>query len=557
MNITGFIQCLSGNNFQSGNLVAYYDFSQKNSAVVFNQLYATGQNYSGTYIDVSKNPGLLVGTSASIAGQVSTKIGNSLSVANIHCLFDVNFSGCQNTGQAQATILLTSRTGYSEPSGFVFGINSSNRLFFENSGGIDTLNAELRNKNVISFCMAQDGSVDFGYYDFVKGSYVGKTVSSTLDKSFNDLYLINYWTGSHTTYSGLMGNLNTFAILNDVIGPKSALTDCLFCTGINYASGTVTGTLITISGVTGQNIYISGVTGYQQITTTVVKEGGTTLPIVYVSGVSGVILSDTQIVPILASGSNVTFTSSYPILQYNSGEKLTYVSGDALFSKDYSGYNYEIYTYSQPQSYKNIRLDGITLPSIAGLNLNLFINGLLETDGVDFALLDDQVTLINPTPGEDNVLVASYSLEPTTTLNYTGQFPVNASGEVCVTGSGFSTGYDVFYNGQKYTKNWQFYTGTYSSQAAVIFYSGNAVTGSELKFYHVDDIPTIRTGVFATSTYKITGLTGYSEQIWLQGIYQTKGLDYYLTQPCFENYYFLSSLSNQLVYNNNDYYLNI
>ena len=83
MNITGFLQCLNSNNFQSGNLVAYYDFLQKNSQVVYNLKYSTGYNYSGGYINLDACPGVFVGSKTSVGSQVSSKVGSFLNIANI------------------------------------------------------------------------------------------------------------------------------------------------------------------------------------------------------------------------------------------------------------------------------------------------------------------------------------------------------------------------------------------------------------------------------------------------------------------------------------------
>lgn len=556
MNVTGFLQCLSGNNFQSGNLVAFYDFTQKNSSLVFNLKYPTGQAYSGIYVNTATSPGLFVGTNQSIGGQVSTQIGNSLNLTNIHCLFDFDFSGCQNTGKSEATVLLTSKSGYSDPSGFIFGVNSSNRLFFENEGEVFTFNQELRNKNVINLSIAKNNFINFGVYDFFNDIYTGKSINSSLNKPTSDLYLINFPSGGHTIYSGAMGSLRNFALLDDSISQKDILTSCLFCTGTNNGATTTSGTLITISGVTGQNIYESGVTGYQTGVITILKEDGSRFSGVYTSGISGLSIIDTQIVPILSSGSAVSFTAYYPVLQYNSGEKLSYVSGNAIFGQNLSGYIYEAYFYKTNQLYKNIRVLDYALPTVDGLNLNLFINGLLETENVDFSLLGNEVEILGDA-GNSDILVASYSVNPTTTINYVSQFSLNAGNEVCITGSGFYSGYDVYLNGKKLIKNYEFYTGTYSANPAVIFYSGNLVSGSEIKFYPIDDIPVSKTGQLATNTYGISGITGYSEQIWLNGVFQTETVDYFLTQPCFENYYFLSSTSDLLIYNNDDYYLNI
>jgi len=713
MNITGFLQCMSGNSFQTGNLLAYYDFSQKDSNVVFNQLYPTGSAYTyiptvytlsspsitqfyedpshplilensyiyqftvyayktntpfgtlystgtqtfslqdsglglssairikwssitgasgyriiedsvsnyyaGRYrfditssqattdvyidetslmvydgitsallttaVDININyvpapispqtiytqlinidtvPGIFVGTTPNISNQFSTKVGSYLNLQNLHTLFNFDFSGCQNTGQTQATILLSSKKDRYDISGFNFGINSSNRLFFENGSDIYTLNKELRNKNIANLSIASNQFVNFGLFDFENNTYNGLTVQSSLRKSLSDLYLIYHLSGAGSYHSGLLGTLNNFALLNDSISQKDILSNCLFCTGANYTSGAVSGFVIDITGITTQNTYQSGITGYQQVSFTGLKENGSVYTGYYSSGVSGFILTDSQLIAQTSSGAYSTFSYSIPSLVYNTGEKLSYANYDVLFNAGqntsalYSGDKIEIYTYSGYQPYKNIEIIDLTLPS-SNLNLNLYINGLLETQGVDYLISSNQISIINNYSTINNI-VANYSNKPTVTIDYTGigQFPINSSGQVCITGSGFTTGYDPYLNGQKLIKNIDFYnTGTYLSQPAVIFSSGNLITGSEIKFYPLDDVPLIKLIQLTGSANIISGITGFSEQIWVNGLLQYKYQDYVLSQNCFQdNYYFLSSISDLLVYNNNNYYLN-
>jgi hypothetical protein len=556
MHVTGFLQCLSGNNFQSGNLVAYYDFSKGNANVVFNQKYPTGQAYSGIYINSASNPGIFIGTGTGIGGQASTKIGYELGLNRFNAIFDFDFSGCQNTGAAEASVLLTTRTGHADNGGFIFGINTSNRLFFETSNQIYTLNHQLATKNIINLNIGSSGDVSFGHYDFISDTGEYRTAQIQPD-SFSDLYLINYPSGTSNLYGPALGRLNYFALLDDFIIEQETLTNCLFCTGIAYSSGIVSGTLISVSGISGLNIYESGVTGQQQTLVTVQKEDGSTVSVVHLVDLSGLLLVDTQIVPIITSGVNVSFTAYSPNLRYNSSEKMNYTLRDAHFGLSLSGSNYEVYSYDSFQPNKNIRVLDFTLP-LSSLYLNLFINGLLETEGVDFNVLDGiTVDLINSPEPESDILVANYSLNPTITIEYAEQFPLNGANEVCITGSGFYSGHDVYQNGQKLALGGDYYTGLYLSNVSLIIMSGVLVNGDELKFYPRDTEPFRSTGKFATESYYISGLSGYSPQIWVNGTLQTVGEDYYLSQACFDDYYFLSSNSNLLVYNNDDYYLNV
>jgi len=264
------------------------------------------------------------------------------------------------------------------------------------------------------------------------------------------------------------------------------------------------------------------------------------------------------------SGAYASSTYQTSVIKYNSQEILGYISYNLLFNPNQyayalsSGDNVEILTYNDYQPYKNVAINDYTLPTVTGLNLNLYINGLLETQGVDYQILGNKITVIG-NQSASNIIIANYSVNPTQTVDYlsTGQFPINGSNQVCITGSGFNSGYDAYLNGQKLIQNISYYTGTYSSQPAIIFYSGALYTGSELKFYPIDDVPIYTLKQITSSSSEVSGISGFSDQVWVNGVLQSKPQDYILSQPCFkDSYYYLSSISDFLIYNNDDYYLN-
>lgn len=540
MNVTGFLQCLSGKGFQTGNLVAYYDFSQTDGGVIFNQLYPTGLAYSGSYANLAYTPGIIVGNQPSVGGQFSTQIGGYLDLRNLHCLFDFDFSGCQNTGLVQATILLTSKGSDSDSGGFVLGINSSNRLFYENNGLVYTLNEELRDKNVISLSIAQGKYVTLGLFDFENNTYLSENFANPLNKGLSELYLISYPTGDHSVYSGAMGSLNHFALLNDSLLDKGAVSNCLFCTGVSYAPQLTSGTLISISGVIFQNIYQSGITGFQTLTGTVLKEGGGIVSVVYSSGLSGVYVAGTQTVAVTTTGSGVVFQSYNPQIQYNEPEILNYANFEAIFNADLSGNNIEFYLYPTFQIYKNLPITNNRLPYAPdSMYSNIYINGLLETNGVDYFIVENEVVILGDA-SLVNTMSVSYSSLPTTVINSTGQTIFN----------GFS-GQDVYLNGQKLASGGSFIL----SGSAIVINSGVTASGDEITFLPVEGLPTKRFTGITSSTKILSGISGFSEQIWMNGVLQQKNNDYYLGQQCSENYYFFSPNNPFLIYNNDGYYL--
>ena len=131
MNITGYLQCLNTSGVNTGTLFSYYDFNIKNSSIVFNQKFPTGSGYYQGVINNDSAPGIFVGTSTTISSQKSTLVKNLNVFSSFSCLLDFDFSGCQNTGLAEYTVLLTSKSTPNQFSGISLGINSANRLFVE------------------------------------------------------------------------------------------------------------------------------------------------------------------------------------------------------------------------------------------------------------------------------------------------------------------------------------------------------------------------------------------------------------------------------------------
>jgi hypothetical protein len=580
MNCSGFLLGMSGNGFRTGSLLAYYDLTVPESLLYPNLKFDPSFSFveagedalednsddvitdisgdaievaAAFYINLDAVPGVILGTIPNISGQMSVQIGRDLELQNLHCLFDFDFNACSNTGATEATILLTSRREHNDTSGFVFGINSSNRLFFENNGKIRTLNQELRDKNIIGLSIAQNQYVNFGVFDFTTNSFVSESLTNPLSKSLDDLFLISYPSGDHSVYSGAMGNLNHFAILDDVILDRYDLALSLFCTNASTIAYTTTGRLISVNGVTGVNIYESGVTGFQTFTGAILKEDSTTVTGIYTLGVSGLILTDTRILPIVITGGAVTFTSYSSVLGYNQSEIKGYSRFDGIFGNDLNGSQVEVYYYDKFQPYKNINLSNFILPNVGNsLHPNLYVNGLLASSGVDYDVEDGEILVFN-----DNSLVetltVSYSVNPAISMYYTGQFPVDGGGGIWVSASGVLVeNQDVYLNGQKLVRGIDFEHGV----SGTLFNSGVLETGCEIVFIAMDDIPIQQVAQYNSTSYLVTGIWGFSEQIWLNGVLQTRGEDYYLVQPCTPPEYFFSANNTQLVYNNDGYYLN-
>src|SRR5438045_5098787 len=80
-------------------------------------------------------------------------------------LLDIDYDGCsRNTTNTSFVLLSTADNATSLSGKFYLGINDANRLYFETSGFSKTLPYELRQNNIIYFCLANSTNVEYGVF---------------------------------------------------------------------------------------------------------------------------------------------------------------------------------------------------------------------------------------------------------------------------------------------------------------------------------------------------------------------------------------------------------
>lgn len=556
MNITGLLQCLNASGINTGTLFSYYDFNVKDSALVFNQKFSSGSNYYQGLINYDAAPGIIVGISSTVGSQKSTLIKNLNAFSSFSCLFDFDFSGCQNTGLTESTVLLTSKTSPNQVSGISLGIDSSNRLFVENNRQVYTLDKELKDKNLISFNISSGRLGNFGVLDFDANSYYSKNFLIPNYTGVNDFYLINFLSGANAKASGAMGTLQNFALFSENISDVYRVLNCALCSGIATIPNQTTLITSKLTGLLTGGLYSNQITGYSLASGVYVNELNQTGYYYYLSGVIGPVLYDYEYTSQFETGLLVVNYGYNSTPLFNSSEIFSYNRFNLFLNQPSNGDNLEIYSYLSHQPYQNLTLTSLLLNPPVGYYANLYINGVLESEGFDYqtgegglvTILREDIDL------SDSSFVVFYEPSPTYTKIYSGQSVYTITGLTPNT-------YEIFINGLKGVKNSGYTLDTSNPNSyAVTLNTGilNIVSGDEIKVY-----PSFKENAYyftGTSTWKSTlsGQSGVSELFWQNGQLLQKNVDYVKYQNCFfDSDYFLSSQSSFLVYNNDNYYLNI
>ena len=341
-----------------------------------------------------------------------------------------------------------------------------------------------------------------------------------------------------TAFTGFSGKLNEIylfsgALTNDSVG---GCVTCAFATGFTSGSGQFTYNSTQITGS-----YWTGISTTSQISTTQVLTsypkvtGGTGF--VYVdSGVSGSVTVGQALIPL---SQNFVQTGYYPSISllFNTVQPMSGFLFDFYFPKGMlSGDIAEIYTYPTFNTNIGLPVNGLQYPVRSGVQI--YGNGLAETSGVDF-----YVAFNNLMVGFDSQDLLQYDTYP---ITYTGPYDsgyiqtgITGSNFVTITGvsgmslSGFYS--DLYLNGQKLSSGFNF---SVSGQTVTV--SGNDFQDFNDPSGHVLEIKFIpqysgyirSLNLISNNQNYISGISGFSEAIWLNGIRQFKDLDYIKVPRC-------------------------
>ena len=296
----------------------------KDTYVVYNQLLPTGSQLvpdseSNPLISTEGYPAVIARSSTTITGSGLFDGSCSLRVANAQlgdswtCFFDFSGYDVDSDTLGLNQVMLSTMLSENSLSGFNFGINGSNRLYYEYiSGGennyfdeegterqlnvsprfqreTQSLTNHLKNLNIVSLSKSKNG-VEFSLHKPNEETESLKTL--TPDYSGSNELLLGGMSPQFVTnneiydsyYTGFSGYINTFLLFNDYIPETSRNTIAQSFWSDSYAPETLeTGesTHKEVTGVEVQNVLSGqGIVSYNmEQTGSYVNQAGQTVPL--------------------------------------------------------------------------------------------------------------------------------------------------------------------------------------------------------------------------------------------------------------------------------------
>jgi len=590
MNIGPFLTCISYYNISTGAsnaLEGVYSFNSGTTGIIYNQLYTTGQHFISGEISSQAVPLINLSPFPFTGNQFSGNNGYSIGykhTGNFGIILDIASNGCSKRSGAflgKNQIIISTVDNISGlSSGFYLGITDSNRLFLQTSGKLETLNKELSVRDLIYVGLVDNRYIDFGIVNMADNSYFNASLYfSGAFLNTSNLYLGEFFNNNNTGATGFFGNIYHAILFKDSILPYdiSVCADCSFVSGYNTVTGYYASSGYQITGTYFSGIQEVAVTGLSYITGTMTRTNGQVVNVIVQSGLSGLVTTGEIVFP-LFSGIPFTGTRNDTAFLYD----LATLSSFSQYSIDFdlsltSGDVVEIYTYSREIPYLSRKITGNMWPQDTGF-IQLFGNGLAETNGVDYYVSrnsisgffdDDNLTYDILKKNSTVIPYSGYWYQSRIAVSGGGFFPPSSqfneptgiTGAIFITGlSGICTGnntypffgYDLYLNGQKLVSGYQYSISGSGTNGFVVI-----LTGTGLPYFSADQIP--ETGIpsgfsdiqdnelsfipqysgFYRYLFNITGsqvnltnITGFSEQVWLNGIRQYYQRDYRRFVPC-------------------------
>jgi len=268
-------------NLDTGNMPVYYDFDTT-SGTKYNSV-----NFASFFIGEDKN--IISDNNASIIGNTSSFTGNGssgnfsygyLSLDNKNDLFSSNFAifASQEKCYTGDAALFSCLKGDTVKSGYCFGINSANKMYFQyfdnqkQKYNIQTSLLQLSDKNLINFRKVSN-SLYFSIYD--NGSKTFKTEVKSVD-SESILPSNEFLIGSGENQKNYSGYIDEFLYLTENI---SNLDANMLASG--FWSDTKSGNAFLIQsgvtgGISGYNYQQTGLTGILSTNNVLTGTGYTT-----------------------------------------------------------------------------------------------------------------------------------------------------------------------------------------------------------------------------------------------------------------------------------------
>jgi hypothetical protein len=505
-------------------------------------------------------------------------------------------------------------------SGFIFGLNQSNKLFFEyrNNGfnKIHTFEHDIPKRVSAIIGISENDFVNIGFYDYEDDQFKNQVFPLPNYNQSDTWYLGGLYSNTGTNHTGFRGELNNFTLFSGYLdsGSNTNCVECLFFTGLQDATLAVSYDIIKTTGYNFNLISGSGITGYQFVQYEVPHPTGGMTSVMISSGLSGVFSTIEQVTPLTGSVGSGTYNVTGDSQKFDYALKSQYGAKSLVFLDPIeSGDLIEVYSYQRPQKYLNINSSNYSLNKSGQTGAVLFHNGILNNEGVDFNVLADNTFTGDVLQGYDPTDLFSYNLisERIIVTPFSGlwsgskillnsgssgtgaaYYPstsqyLESGTDILITGlSGINlTGYDLFFNGQKMAEDHDYevaYSGATpllkvygthlpSFTADVVYTGSNFVSGWPA--YPPLGISNVEQGTM-TFIQKTTGttvnryvnyntgadiksvnITGFSEQVWLNGVKQVGYDRTFACDPVSGSFDFVNN--PYLFYNNSNKYFNI
>jgi hypothetical protein len=571
MNKDVFLNCLSYTGINTGiSVMGLYSFSSGLSGACFNQLYSSGYNYFSGLPYEGALPLIYNGAGNQTSGIFSSNQSYHIPIKNFNsfgALISLNHSGCLNTGNTNLVLFSTVSDFSGINSGIVLGITPSNRLFLNASGYLSTISEEITPNDFVFVSLEEKRFVNFGIFNIKHNEFYKKSY----DYNSSDLIIEKLYFGGvlkyPSIYTGYSGKLNEIYFFSGAIDDFlfNSCIDCTYATGYSYSQSIDIFNQVKITGSFWSGIKETRITGSKKTTGTFLKTDGSTGNFYYDSGLSGSVEVYQNLFP--GTGiENLYITGSGIDFYFDSSKKISQTSFDLFFDLGLdSGDVLEIYTYKNFNPNVNLNIIDDFFPSTDNY-VQLFANGLAETKDGESQYFSDFYTGFNNKIynfDSQDILSCDFTTGNSITIPYNNQG--------CITGEATSSEvidiyqinaypffpevsseeeippfiYDLYLNGKKLISGLDYIItgvpGGIDGWSNHIYLSGdnsllfNLENPQEFKLV-ISQPNYVRNLFYITKdTHYLTGLSGFSEQIWKNGIRQKNKIDYYIKNSC--NFY--------------------
>lgn len=556
MKIDPFLRCLGVTGIDTGvSVLGVYSFSSGTTGVAFNQIYPTGINFYNGLPYRSSLPLIYNGAGTQPSGllnksqfyQVADVFNSSFST-----VISMSYSGCLNTGTSNYLLASTNPNPTGTTSGIYLGITPTSRLFVKAGGYSHTIPQEIGIGDFAFFNVTANRFLNFGLYSVAENRFFGKSY----DAGSGSLEVKDLCFGGALSYpptfTGYSGKINEIYLFSGTMdtGVVGKCVDCAFATGYSFPTSQYNYNETTITGSYWTGIFVSGVTGTQKATSSYALVGGGSGSIYFDSGVSGSILLYQSLIPVTNQTTGTGYFTGINF-SYDYNARLSGALFDVFFDVPLvSGDVVEIYTYPVFNPTIGINVVNFQYPSYSG-EVQLFGNGLAETKNVDYGVAFNN--LITGFVSDDillyDLISQSVSMDYITGANYV-QTGASDAIAVRITGAknvdfSYPFKYDIYFNGQKMASGVDYsIVPTGAGNAGIVsntntaynlaFYDINAINGDylELKFVPKPSNVVISVSSIIQSQSVVSGISGFSEQVWVNGIRQSDVIDYTVSQRC-------------------------